>query len=110
MHYFSGFKSFWLVLNNQLFIDAMKKLNSRNKALSIATYEFSTHYMNIPHNKLKYMIRELIHYLFRGGEKQFTVVITFGATWAGNKNGFKISFDKDSLKRAVNFVLDNCLF
>ena len=110
MHYFSGFKSFWLVQNNQVFIDAMEKRNSRNKALSIATYEFSTHYTNIRYNKLKNMIRELIHDCLRGGEEQFTAVITFGAIWADNKNGFKITFDKDSFKRAINFVLDNCLF
>ena len=53
MHYFSGVKSFWRVQNNQPATDAIKKLNSRNKTLSIATYDSFNLYTNIPHNKLK---------------------------------------------------------
>ena len=35
MPYFSGVKSFWPVQNNQPDIDAIKKVNIRNKALPI---------------------------------------------------------------------------
>lgn len=35
MNYFSGLKSFWAVPNKQLVLDKIKKLGSRNKALSI---------------------------------------------------------------------------
>ena len=41
MHYFSGVESLWPVQNNQPAIDEIEKINSRNKALSIATYDFS---------------------------------------------------------------------
>ena len=34
----------------QFVTDAIKKLNSRNKTLSIATYGYPTVYRNIPHN------------------------------------------------------------
>ena len=69
MHYFSGVKSFWLVQNNHPVMDAIKKLNSRNKALSIAAYHFSTLCTNIVHDKLKNLMRELINFCFTGGEK-----------------------------------------
>ena len=41
MHYFSGVKSFLPVQNHQPIIDAIKKINSKNKALSIASYDCS---------------------------------------------------------------------
>ena len=52
MHCFSVLQSFWPVQINQPLIDAIKKLSSRSKELSITTYEFSTLYTNIRDNKL----------------------------------------------------------
>ena len=40
MHYYSRVKSFSPVQNNQPIIDAIKKINSRNKALLTATHDF----------------------------------------------------------------------
>ena len=77
MHYFSGVKSFWSVPNNESFIDVIKKLNSRNKALSIATYKLSTLYTNIAQNKLKNMMKKLINYCFQCGEEKFIAVTKF---------------------------------
>ena len=71
MHYFSKVKSFWPVQNNQPAIDVSEKLNSRNKVLSITTYDFSTPYTNIPHNKRKNVMSELINACFKGGKEQF---------------------------------------
>ena len=88
----------------------MQKLNNRKKAFSIATFDFFTLYTNIPHNILKNVMRELINFYFKGGEKEFIVVAKFGATWTDNRNKFKITFDKASLKLAITFLLDNCFF
>ena len=66
MHYFSGVKSFWSIQNNQSVTEAIKKLNSRNKVLSIASYGFSTLDINIQQNKLKNVMRELITFSFKG--------------------------------------------
>ena len=59
------------MLNNQPVIDAIKKLNGIKKALSMPTYNFSTLYSNIPHNKLKNVTKELINFCFKGGEKVY---------------------------------------
>ena len=87
MHYFSGVKSFWPVQNNQPVIDAIKKFSSRNKALSISTYDVST--------------------LFKGAGEQFIVGTKFDATRTDGKNKFKITFEKASLILAINFLLNN---
>lgn len=68
MHYFAAVKSFWPIQSNQPIIGAIKKRNSRNKTLSIATYGFSTFFTNIPQNKLKAVMRQLIILRFKGGE------------------------------------------
>ena len=101
---------FWPQVNTyiNLYIavnNAVEKCNSRNKALSIATL---TLYTNIPHNKLEDVMRELIHFCFNDGEKQFIPVTKFDAAWTDNKNKFKIIFDKGPLKPAINFLLDDC--
>ena len=76
--------------------------------MSIATYEFSTFYTNIPQSKVKNVMRELINFCFKSGEKQFVAVTKFGAVGTEKKNKFKITFDQASLKLAINFLLDNC--
>ena len=50
MYYFSETKSFWPAQNNQPVIDAIQKVNSRSRALSMAAYDFHT---NMSHIKLK---------------------------------------------------------
>lgn len=65
MHCFSVLQSFWPVQINQPLIDAMKKLSSRSKELSITTYEFSTLYTNIRDNKLKYLVKRADEFVFQ---------------------------------------------
>ena len=108
--YFSGVKSFWPIQNNQPVIEAIKKLNGRSKANSISTFDFSTLYTNIPHAKLKNVLRELINFCFKGGDKKYIAITKFGATWTNNKHKYNVTFDKPSLKLAINYLLDNCYF
>lgn len=65
MHCFSVVQSFWPVQINQPLIDAIKKLSSRSKELSITTYEFSTLYTNIRDNKLKYLMKRADEFVFQ---------------------------------------------
>ena len=105
MQYFSWIQPFWSVKNNPSAIDAIKKISSRIKALSISTYDFSTLYTIIPQNKLKNVMRKLINCCFKVEEEQFIAVTKYGATWTDNKNIFKINFDKTFLKLVINFFL-----
>jgi len=82
----------------------------RNNAHSIYTFDFSTLYTKIPHDKLKSVMRELINFCFKGGENKYIAVNKFGARWVKEKNPNMTVFDKTSLKLAINFLLDNCFF
>ena len=53
-------------------------------------------------------MRELINFCFKGKEKQFIAVAKIIATWTDNKKKFQVTFDKNSLKLVINFLLDNC--
>ena len=52
-------------------------------------------------------MRDLINFCFKV-EKQFNVVTKFGPTWTDDKIKFMTTFDKASLKLAINFLLDDC--
>ena len=69
LRYFSEVKSLQPVQNNQPGIYTMKKINSRNKAFSVASFSFSTLHTNIPHNKLKKWDEEADQFLFLRLEK-----------------------------------------
>ena len=79
--YFSGVKTFWPILNNLPVINAIKQLNDRKKAYSISTFDFATLYTNIPHGKLKNVLREIINFCFKGGDKKYIEITKYGAKW-----------------------------
>ena len=85
--FFSGVNTFWIVQNNKPITDAINKLNERNKANSISTFDFSTLYAKLPHNKLLMVLHHLI-FCFDGGENKFIQINKFGARWIreGNNN------------------------
>ena len=96
--------------NNESVINAISKLNVRNKELSIASYDVSILNTIIPRNKLKKLRDEPVNDCFKRAEKQFTVAAKYGAQWTDDENKVRATFHKSSLEVAINFRLDNCLF
>ena len=110
LRFYTGVNSFWVVQNNRPVINAMKKLNTRNKAKSISTFDFATLYTKLPHDKLSDVLHKLIDFCFNGGEHKFIVISRFGARWSKNKTDTGISLDKQMIKDAVTYLLANCFF
>ena len=108
--FFSGVKSFWCIQNNAPVKKSIHKINSRSKARSVMTFDFSTLYTKIPHNKLLYVLNQLIDFCFKGGDKSYIVVSEWGAKWVNNVNDHNIWFDIKRIKSAVKYLLDNCFF
>ena len=50
--FITGVNTFWVEQNNKLVIEAMNQLSKRKKSTSASTYDFSTLYTKLPHNKL----------------------------------------------------------
>ena len=82
--FFTGANTFWVVQNNKPVIDAMNGLNKRRKATSVSTFDFSTLYTKLPHNKLLMVHNSLIDFCFDGGECKYITVNNCGAHWVNN--------------------------
>ena len=110
LRFYTGVNTFWVVQNNKPVIDAMKKLNARNKAKSISTFDFSTLYTKLPHNKLLHVLNKLIDFCYNGGPHKFVTITKYGARWTKDKSEHNISFDIKMMKDAVAYLLSNCFF
>ena len=62
----------------------MNELNKRRKATSVSTFDFSTLYTKLPHNKLLMILNSLIDFCFDGGQHKYITVNDYGACWVKN--------------------------
>ena len=67
--------------NNKPVIDAMNGLNKRKKATSVSTFDLSTLYTKLTHNKLLMVLNSLINFCFDGGESKYITDNNYGARW-----------------------------
>ena len=108
--FFTGVNTFWAVQNNKPVIDAMNGLNKRRKATSVSTFDFSTFFTKLPHNKLLMLLNSLIDFCFGGGESKYITVNNYGARWVKNIKDKIICLDKQQIKDAVAYLFLNCYF
>ena len=80
-----GVKKFCPVWNKQNVIDKIDKTNLRNKAISVSTFDLSSKCADIPHHKLKSVMRGLINFCFNGGLKEFFAITECGAICTNNQ-------------------------
>ena len=56
------------------------------------------------------VVKELVNFCFKGGEKQFISVRKLGPTWTDDRNKLKTTFDNTFRKLVINLLIDNCCF
>ena len=88
----------------------MNELNKRRKATSVSTFDFSTLYTKLPHNKLLMILNSLIDSRFEGGERKYIIVNNYGARCVKNIKDNVICLNKQQIKDAVAYLLFNCCF
>ena len=72
-NYFSGAKTFWVIQNNPFF--RMYKQNQQEKnAKQISTFDFSTLYKKIPHDKQLDTLDKVVHFVFKGGNRDYIII------------------------------------
>ena len=65
-YYFSGLKTFWVIQNNSLPLEYIKKINKRKNAKQMSTIDFSTLYTMIPHDKLlDILLYKFVDFVFK---------------------------------------------
>ena len=66
-YYLSGAKTFWVIQNNSLPLECIKKISKRKNAKQISTFDFSTLYTKVPHDKLLDILHKVVDFVFKGG-------------------------------------------
>ena len=110
-NYFTGTKTFWVIQNNSPPLESIKKINKRKRAQQISTFDFSTLYTKIPHDKLLEVLHSVVDFVFKGGTRDVISIDSLGnPSWSTCQKGHKFSFSRTSLKEAIKFILNNCYF
>ena len=108
---FSGIKTFWVIQNSSPVLSALEKINSKNNAKTISSFDFSTLYTNIPHSKLLQELSGCIRFIFKGGTKTNISINKYGmARWTKYGNKTSSNYDLDKILAALKFLLNNCHF
>ena len=108
--FLNNYNKFWVLQNPDPVLASIKRINRKKGAKSIATYDFSTLYTKLPHDKLVKELLKLIDFCFNGGNKKYIKISNWGnASW-GKKTQNSVGFTKNSLKVAVKHLIENCFF
>ena len=73
----------------------------------VPTFDFSTLYTKLPHNKLLMVLNSLIDFCFDGRESKYITVNNYGACWVTHIKDNVIYLTKQQIKDAVAYLLLN---
>ena len=104
----TGVSGFWVIQNNTPLVNRIEKINKRNKAKSVMTFDFSTLYTKIPHNLLIQALNEIIDFCFKGGISKAVYVTDNGASWRESEG--TRAYSKSLIKLALKYAIDNSYF
>ena len=108
--FYSGVKTFWVIQNNQPVIDSINRINSKRQAKSISTFDFSTLYTKIPHDKLIEVMNEMVDFCFQGDSHKVLAVSKSGCRWVYSSPKGSTIFNRATTKHAIKYLMDNCYF
>ena len=74
----------------------------------MSTFDFSTLYTKIPHEKLIDVLNQLTDFCFQGGDHNKISVSKTVARWVTRSHKNSINFDKARIKSALEYAMDRC--
>ena len=104
----SGINHMWILKNSKDLLDNLKS-RSFSQVSSIKTFDFSTLYTTLPHDKLKTRLKETIHKAFshRNNGSKF-VVLGYNSTYFSNKiQKGKTCYSEEQVISMLEFLIDN---
>ena len=111
IHHFSGIKIFWVIQNNSLPLESINKVSKGKNSKQIITFNFSTLYAKILHDKLLDILYYAVDFVFKRDTRDYIMDNTQDcASWSSKKRGNHFVFTKSLLKKVIKFLLHNCLF
>ena len=91
----------WIIQNSMELQDTLQR-PGRN----LATYDFSTLYTSIPHEKLKEQLHDIITRAYKGMNKKYISVTNRSANWVNNKGKGNL-INCNLLIEMVDWLIDN---
>ena len=98
----------WILKNSKDLLDNLQS-RSLSQVSSIKTFDFSTLYTTLPHDKLKTRLKETIHKAFshRNYGSKF-VVLGYNSTYFSNKiHKGKTCYSEEQVISMLEFLIDN---
>ena len=108
--FMKNYNTFWVLNNIEPVIENIERINKRNNAKSISTFDFSTLYTKIPHPQLIEKLNCIIDFVFDGGKNKCIRISKNGNAYWGNIMKNSVCFTNTSLKCAVKHLIKNCYF
>ena len=109
--FLSNYNKFWVLQNCNPVLEALNKINKKRNAKCISTFDFSTLYTKLPHNKLVKELSEVIDFVYDYGSCKYIAISKSGnAYWSTKIPKSSISFSRNSLKIAIKHLIQNCYF
>jgi len=91
----------WIIQNSAELQDTLHKSGK-----NLATYDFSTLYTSIPHDRLKEKLKEIILRAFKGMNKKYITVNNYAARWTG-KESKGVLISSTMLIEMIDWLVDN---
>ena len=86
---------------------AMNRMSRKNNAKSVSTFDFSTLYTNIPHDKLTDVLSTMIDSTFNSSSRKYLSVTKSGANWVTGKRSVKQLYDAEKVKSVLEYLVIN---
>ena len=108
--FLSNYNKFWVLQNVDPAIENINIINRKEKAKSIATYDFSTLYTALPHDKLINRLFNVTDFVFEGGNRTHICISINNVAYWGRKSKDSTAFSKSTLKTSLKHHIQNCNF
>ena len=109
--FLSNYNKFWIIQNSDPVLESITRINKKNNAKSISTFDFSTLYTKLPHDKLVNELSKIIDFVFDAGSSKYIIVSPHGKVyWSKHRHKSSICFSRSSLKKTLRHLIENCYF
>ena len=109
--FLSNYNKFWVLQNCNPILESLNRINKKQNAKCISTFDFSTLYTKLPHDKLTKELSNIIDFVFDAGSNQYIAISNNNkAYWSKKKPKSSVAFSRHSLKIAVKHLIENCYF
>ena len=104
---YSGYNRMWILENSVQLKEHLSCINEQSRALCVSTWDFSTLYTTIPHDKLKGRLKELIQFVFKASKRDFFCASIQKAFLSSTKYKGYMYIDPILFLRFLDYLIDN---